>query len=53
MCSPDGGFYSRQEADSEGKEGKFFVWTVDEIPEVLGDETDDYVDSVQRSLAQI
>ena len=38
MTDPAGGFYSAQDADSEGVEGKFFVWTVDEIREVLGDE---------------
>jgi len=27
MCSPDGAFYATQDADSEGEEGKFFVWT--------------------------
>ncbi len=38
MTSPDGGFYSTQDADSEGEEGKFFVWTPNEIEEVLGAE---------------
>ena len=38
MTSPEGGFYSTQDADSEGVEGKFFVWTPEEIAEVLGDE---------------
>jgi len=38
MTSPLGGFYSTQDADSEGHEGKFFVWTVDEIAEALGAE---------------
>ena len=36
MTSPDGGFYSAQDADSEGVEGKFFIWTLDEINAVVG-----------------
>ncbi len=36
MTQPDGGFYSTQDADSEGEEGKFFVWTAAEIEEHLG-----------------
>jgi uncharacterized protein YyaL (SSP411 family) len=38
MAQPQGGFYSTQDADSEGVEGKFFVWTEDEILGVLGPE---------------
>ncbi len=38
MTSPEGGFYSSQDADSEGEEGKFFVWTPDEIAGVLHEE---------------
>lgn len=38
MRSPEGGFYSTQDADSEGEEGKFFVWTRDEVMRELGDE---------------
>ncbi|MFX1286491.1 MAG: thioredoxin domain-containing protein [Promethearchaeota archaeon] len=38
MVHPEyGGFYSSQDADSEGIEGKFFVWTLDEIKNILGD----------------
>ena len=36
MLHADGGFYSAQDADSEGIEGKFFVWTPDEFTAVLG-----------------
>ena len=36
MTSPDGGFYSAQDADSEGVEGKFFVWRPEHITQVLG-----------------
>jgi uncharacterized protein YyaL (SSP411 family) len=38
MTSPEGAFYSTQDADSEGVEGKFFAWTVDELSEALGPE---------------
>ena len=41
MTGPDGGFYSSIDADSEGEEGKFFVWTPEEIHEVLGEEAAD------------
>src|SRR5438874_5238839 len=35
MTSPEGGFYSTQDADSEGEEGKFFLWTPAEIEKAL------------------
>jgi hypothetical protein len=38
MKSPEGGFYSTQDADSEGEEGRFYVWTRDEIKKILGKE---------------
>ena len=38
MLNPQGGFYSTQDADSEGHEGKFFIWTPREIGEILGEE---------------
>ena len=38
MTPPEGGFYSATDADSEGEEGKFFVWTPAEIEAILGEE---------------
>ncbi len=38
MVSPEGGFYSTQDADSEGEEGKFFLWDRAEVLALLGDE---------------
>jgi uncharacterized protein YyaL (SSP411 family) len=38
MTSPDGAFFSTQDADSEGVEGRFFVWSRPEVEEVLGPE---------------
>ncbi|MDB5058398.1 MAG: hypothetical protein JWO59_1870 [Chloroflexi bacterium] len=38
MTSPDGGFYATQDADSEGHEGKFFVWTPKQVERLLGDD---------------
>ena len=38
MLDSEGGFYSTQDADSEGEEGKFFVWTPEEVNQLLGEE---------------
>jgi uncharacterized protein YyaL (SSP411 family) len=35
MTHPDGGFYSAEDADSEGKEGKFYAWTTTELKQLL------------------
>jgi len=37
MTSPEGGFYSAQDADAEGVEGKFYLWTAEEVEEILGE----------------
>ena len=36
LTSPEGGFYSTRDADSEGEEGTYYVWTPDELGEILG-----------------
>ena len=38
MTSPEGGFYSATDADSEGEEGRFFVWEPDELVRILGED---------------
>jgi uncharacterized protein YyaL (SSP411 family) len=38
MTQPEGGFTSTQDADSEGEEGRYFVWTPEEVEKVLGGE---------------
>ena len=40
MTSNEGGFFSAQDADSEGEEGKFYVWTKKEIHQILGKDSD-------------
>ena len=46
MTSPEGGFYSGEDADSEGEEGKFYLWTEDEIRAVLTEEENELVKRV-------
>jgi uncharacterized protein YyaL (SSP411 family) len=38
---PEGGFYSAEDADSEGEEGRFYVWSKAEVAEVVGDDLDE------------
>ncbi len=42
MTNPAGGFYSALDADSEGVEGKFYVWTKAEIDEILGEASEEF-----------
>jgi uncharacterized protein YyaL (SSP411 family) len=43
MRAPEGGFYSALDADSEGEEGRFYVWRVDELREALGEDADEAI----------
>jgi len=46
MRAPEGGFYSAEDADSEGKEGKFYLWTQEEVRQALGNEDANFVAQV-------
>ena len=44
MSSPEGAFYSAEDADSEGEEGKFYVWAIEDVKEILGDDSELFID---------
>ncbi len=46
MTSPEGGFYSAEDADSEGEEGKFYVWQKSEIIKILGEKDGEYFSQI-------
>jgi uncharacterized protein YyaL (SSP411 family) len=44
MTAPEGGFYSAEDADSEGEEGKFYLWKEEEIEKILGNKAASVLD---------
>jgi uncharacterized protein len=52
LTAPEGGFYSAEDADSEGREGKFYLWTVDEIKDVLGPDDAEYAGEIYNLSAE-
>ncbi|MCY4261789.1 MAG: thioredoxin domain-containing protein, partial [Candidatus Dadabacteria bacterium] len=46
MTSPEGGIYSAEDADSEGEEGRFYLWTVDELERLIGVEDTELLSDV-------
>lgn len=44
MLAPEGGFYSAEDADSEGTEGKYYLWKIEEIERMLGKDTEFFID---------
>ncbi|MBM4343523.1 MAG: thioredoxin domain-containing protein [Deltaproteobacteria bacterium] len=52
MQDAQGGFYSATDADSEGREGLYFLWTIDQLRQVLGKERGDRVASVYGATAR-
>jgi len=44
MHHPEGGFYASQDADSDGREGQFYLWTYDEIHQALGSAADHFAE---------
>ncbi len=43
MTAPEGGFYSAEDADSDGEEGRFYLWSMDELRQTLGEAEADWI----------
>src|SRR5581483_295958 len=52
LTSPEGGFYCAEDADSEGQEGRFYVWTVQELEQVLGPKDAAFVSSLMGATVE-
>ena len=52
MTAPGGGFYSAEDADSEGEEGKFYIWTAKELQETLSSEQFDLIKNIYNVEAE-
>ncbi len=47
MTDISGGFYSAEDADSEGEEGRFYIWTKDELQKLLNEDAESFLDKFQ------
>ena len=50
LSSDKGAFYSAEDADSEGEEGKFYLWEIEEIKNILKDDADIIIDLYNVNL---
>ena len=53
MAGPCGGFYSAEDADTEGEEGRYYTWTADEVRSVLGDDAGHAIGAYHLRDAQV